>query len=187
MHFNFLGLPTISATNAAIVQSEHAARAVSIQGNRCVGTHKSPPMSEKREKQDALIPVWRIRRFLFRKEKYPMLHRKPHIEHHLKSTIEQLAERIERMTTHGVANEVIKKDHLVRHLEANIRQAKRQLGAIAALETHLVEKAETRIRKETDAKSEKMHGKSKKKNRDAPPVKKRKKRRIDIEDEARAE
>lgn len=116
-----------------------------------------------------------------------MLHRKPHIEHHLKATEERLAERIERLTVHGVATELIKKDHLVRKLEANIRQGKRQLGVIAAQETQLAEKAEARIRKETAAKSEKMHGESKKKDRDAPQVKKIKKRRINLGDEAQAE
>lgn len=106
-----------------------------------------------------------------------MLHRKPHIENHLKSAEGQLAGRIELLTTNGVEPKRIKKDNTVKFLEAKIRQAKKQLGSIENLKKELAANAEARIQKMEAAKAEKMDAKPKKKDKTAPPAKKRNKPR----------
>jgi len=116
-----------------------------------------------------------------------MLHRKPHIESHLRSTEKLLAEHLKLLTTNGEDSERIIKNSQVRHLKAKIRQAKKQLATIASLETQMAEKVETRTRKEAAAKSEEPHGKPRKKDRNAPPAKKRKKPRIEMEEGAQTE
>ncbi|WP_319524514.1 hypothetical protein [uncultured Desulfosarcina sp.] len=111
-----------------------------------------------------------------------MLHRKPHIESHLKSAEKLLAERHEVLTANGMDAEKIIKDSRIKQLKAEMRHAKKQLAAIAALETQMAEKAEARIRKETAAKSGELPDKPKKRDRNAPPAKKKKKRRTEMEE-----
>lgn len=113
-----------------------------------------------------------------------MLHRKPHIENHLQSAEKRLASRLELLTTNGVDAGRIKKDSQIKRFKAQVRKAKRELTAIAAVETLMAEKSESRTRKEAAAKSEAMHKRSKKRDRNAPPAKKRKKRRIEVDEKA---
>ena len=128
------------------------------------------------------IPFSQNRLFSSGKGKNTMLHRKPHIESHLKSAEKLLAERLELLTANGMDAGTILKDSRVKQLKAEARHAKKQLAAIAALETQMAEKAEARIRKETAAKSGDLSDKPKKKDRNALPAKKKKKRRIELEE-----
>lgn len=111
-----------------------------------------------------------------------MLHRKPHIENHLQSAEKRLSARLELLTTNGADAGRIKKDSQIKRFKAQVRKAKRELTAIAAAETLMAEKSEARIRKEAAAKLETMHKKSKKRDRNAPPAKKRKKRRVEVDE-----
>ena len=109
-----------------------------------------------------------------------MLHRKPHIENHLKSAEKRLAEHLEQLNANGMEAAKIPRNSQVKNLKATIRQAKKQLAAIAAIETQMATKAEDRIRKEA-AKAAEPASKPKKKDRSAPPAKKRKKPRLEAE------
>ena len=111
-----------------------------------------------------------------------MLHRKPHIENHLQSAEKRLAARLELLTANGMDTDRIKKDPQIRRFKARVRKARRELTVIAAAETLTAEKAETRIRKTADAKSEALHKKSKKRDPNAPPAKKRRKRRFEVDE-----
>lgn len=108
-----------------------------------------------------------------------MLHRKARIQNHLESTEKLLAARVELLKANGVDACRIEKDSQIRQIKAQVRKAKRQLGAIAAVEIQMAEKAEARIRREAAAKSAANQKKSKKRDVNAPPAKKRKKRRIE--------
>jgi hypothetical protein len=111
-----------------------------------------------------------------------MSHHKPRIQNHLLSAEKGLAVRVELLKTKGIDGSRVEKDCQIRKLKAQVRKAKRQLTAIAALETQMAEKAEVRIRKEAAAKSEAHQKKSKKRDVNAPPAKKRKKRRIESDE-----
>ncbi len=111
-----------------------------------------------------------------------MLHRKPHIQNHLQRAQEKLAARLELLTTDGVDADRIKRDYKIKQFNAEARKARRELAAIAAMETLMAEKAESRQRKEAAAKSEASGKKSKKKDRNAPPAKKRNKIRVEAEE-----
>lgn len=110
-----------------------------------------------------------------------MLHRKSHIENHLRSAENRLAARLELLTTNGMDADRMKKDPQIRRFQAQARKARRELSAIAATETLMAEKAESRIRKAA-AKSEASHNKPRKRDRDAPPAKKRKKRHLEADE-----
>ncbi len=110
-----------------------------------------------------------------------MLHRKPYIEDHLRSSEKRLAARLELLTANGVDAQNIKKDNYIKQLKAKVRKAKRELTSIAAMESLAEEKAESRIRKEAAAKAEAVNGKRKKRDGDAPPAKKRKKRPAEVD------
>jgi hypothetical protein len=115
-----------------------------------------------------------------------MLHRQPHIQNHLLSAKTRLAARINLLTENGADADKIKKDNQVRQFKAQIRKAKKQLTAIEASETLTAEKAEARIRKEEAAKSAPTSKKSKKRDPNTPPAKKRKKTRIELAEDKQA-
>lgn len=110
-----------------------------------------------------------------------MLHRKPQIQNHLQFAQKRLADRLELLTANGVDADRIKKDYKIKQFNAEARKAKRELAAIAAVEALMAEKAESRQRKEAAAGSEALGKKSKKKDKDAPPAKKRRKPRMEAE------
>ena len=111
-----------------------------------------------------------------------MLHRKPHIENHLQSAQKRLADRLELLTAKGVDADRIKKDNIVKKFNAEVRKAKQELAAIAAVQTLMAEKADSRERKKAAAASEALNRKSKKRDKNAPPAKKRRKRRMEEEE-----
>ena len=115
-----------------------------------------------------------------------MLHRKPHIENHLESAQKKLAARLELLSTADMAADQIQRDAKVRHFTAQISKAKRELRNTAAIETQTAEKAELRVRKEAAAKAGNSPEKSKKRDVNAPPAKKRKKPRVELDDAEQA-
>ena len=111
-----------------------------------------------------------------------MLHRKSHIENHFRSAQERLAARRELLSSRGLDADRIKRDTQVRHFNAEVCKARRELRAFAAIETQMAAKAELRIRKETAAKAGDLDGKPKKRDINAPPAKKRRKPRLEPDD-----
>jgi hypothetical protein len=112
-----------------------------------------------------------------------MLHRKPYIEKHLQSAQKRMAARLELLTTNGVDAAQIKKDTQIKHFNAQVRKAKRELSAIAAIENLVAEKNESRLRKEAAAKEEALQPPPKKRDLNAQPAKKKKQRHVEAEEE----
>ena len=117
-----------------------------------------------------------------------MLHRKIHIVNHIDSIGRRLADHIAILAAHGVDTDKITKNNYVKQLKAKMRQAKKKLATMVALESQMAAKADTRIRKQAAAKSGELPGKSrKKKDSNAPPAKKRRKRRMEMDENERTE
>jgi hypothetical protein len=91
-----------------------------------------------------------------------MLHRKPHIENHLRHLENLLVGLSEVLVTIHVDSDQINKDNRIKQLKARIRQTKKQLATIAALETQKAGKAEAGMLKEAATKSAAAHKRLKK-------------------------
>ncbi|MBW2443014.1 MAG: hypothetical protein JRH12_21245 [Deltaproteobacteria bacterium] len=84
-----------------------------------------------------------------------MLNKKPHIENHKILAESKLATRIENLKSKGKTDVQIQRDSAVKHLRAEISQARQQLASIAKLESDIARRAEEKARKLAAPKSEK--------------------------------
>ena len=76
-----------------------------------------------------------------------MLNKKPHIENHKILAESRLATRIENLKLKGKTDVQIQRDSAVKHLRAEIRQARQQLASIAKLESDIARRAEEKAPK----------------------------------------
>lgn len=110
-----------------------------------------------------------------------MLHSNSHTEKHIRSAENRQTTRFEMHSAKGMEAGRIRKNGQIRRFKLQISKAQKELYAIAALELLMAEKSESRIRKEADAGLEVLHGKPKKRDRNAQSAKKRKKRRFEMD------
>jgi hypothetical protein len=76
-----------------------------------------------------------------------MLNKKPHIENHKILNESKLATRIENLKSKGRTDLQIQRDSAVKHLKAEIRQARQQLTSIVELESDIARRAEEKAQK----------------------------------------
>ena len=82
-----------------------------------------------------------------------MLNRKIQVEEHKRSAEGQLAARLELLKSRGMDERRIEKDSGIKQIKAKIGKARHQMARIAAMETLVVAKAESKARKEAEAKT----------------------------------
>ena len=101
-----------------------------------------------------------------------MLKKKPHVENQKQTAEKMLADRLENLRSKGIAEKKIQRDPKVRHIKAQVRQARHRLASIVNLEAEIVRRAEIRAQKLAGADSD--HSRQKRSQPD--PVKKRAKK-----------
>ena len=76
-----------------------------------------------------------------------MLKKKAYIQEHQAKSEKQLAERLQTLQTEGMTDKEIQRDAKIRHFKGKIRQTKRQLAGIDAIEKQMARKAEIKAEK----------------------------------------